>query len=45
MSLLSDREWRVKCTPDDGDLVEGLYIPALECATRYDQLIPKAPCF
>lgn len=38
MSLLSDREWQVKYTPDDGDLVDLLYVPALECAVRYDRL-------
>jgi SNF2 family DNA or RNA helicase len=38
MSLLSDREWLVKYTPDDGDLVHLLYVPALECAARYDRL-------
>ena len=29
MALLSDREWQVKYTPDDGDLVNLLYVPAL----------------
>lgn len=38
MSLLSDRDWLVKYTPDDGELVELLYVPALECAIRYDRL-------
>ena len=38
MSLLSDREWQLKYTPDDGDLVDLLYVPALECAVRYDRL-------
>ena len=38
MSLLCDREWKLKYTPDDGDLVAIFYIPALECATRYDRL-------
>ena len=38
MSLLSDREWLVKYTPDDGDLIGLLYVPALECAVRYDRL-------
>jgi superfamily II DNA or RNA helicase len=38
MSLLCDREWKLKYTPDDGDLVALLYVPALECATRYDRL-------
>jgi len=38
MSLLSDIEWKLKYTPDDGDLVSLLYVPALECAVRYDRL-------
>ena len=38
MSLLCDREWKLKYTPDDGDLVTLLYVPALECAVRYDRL-------
>ncbi len=27
----------LKYTPDDGDLVEQFYVPALECAVRYDR--------
>ena len=38
MSLLADHPWLVKYTPDDGDLVSLLYIPALRCAVRYDRL-------
>ena len=38
MSLLCDREWKLKYTPDDGVLVTLFYVPALECAVRYDQL-------
>lgn len=38
MSLLRDRKWRLKYTPDHGDLVDLLYVPALECAVRYDRL-------
>ena len=38
MSLLCDREWKLKYTPDDGDLVNLFYVPALECAVRYDRL-------
>jgi SNF2 family DNA or RNA helicase len=38
MSLLCDREWKLKYTPDDGDLVTLFYVPALECAVRYDRL-------
>ena len=36
--MLRDREWRLKYTPDDGDLVELFYVPALEDAGRYDRL-------
>ncbi|MDO9713490.1 DEAD/DEAH box helicase [Paracraurococcus lichenis] len=38
MPLLRAREWRLKYTPDHGDLVRGLYVPLLECAVRYDRL-------
>ncbi|MBP8258758.1 MAG: DEAD/DEAH box helicase family protein [Verrucomicrobia bacterium] len=38
MSLLCDKEWKLKYTPDDGDLVAQFYVPALECAVRYDRL-------
>ncbi len=38
MSLLCDSEWKLKYTPDDGDLVSIFYVPALECAVRYDRL-------
>lgn len=37
MSLLSDRDWKKKYTPDDGDLVSSFYIPALKCAVRYER--------
>jgi hypothetical protein len=37
MSLLQDRTWRVKYSADDGDLINGFYIPALACAVRYDR--------
>ncbi len=37
MSLLIDREWKTKYTPEDGDLVKLFYVPALECAVRYDR--------
>jgi len=36
--MLSDRTWRLKYTPDDGDLVKLFYVPALEDAERYDRL-------
>ena len=36
--MLCDRKWQIKYTPDDGDLVELFYIPALEDAERYDRL-------
>ena len=37
MNVLSDREWKTKYTPDDGDLVKLFYVPVLECAVRYDR--------
>ena len=37
MRRLADREWRLKYTPDDGDLVNDFYVPALECAVQYDR--------
>ena len=37
MSLLPDYKWKLKYTPEDGNLVHGFYIPALRCATRYDR--------
>ncbi|GAB6058226.1 SNF2-related protein [Desulfonatronum parangueonense] len=37
MSLLPDITWQLKYTPDDGDLLRRFYIPALECAVRYDR--------
>ena len=36
--MLSDRKWKLKYTPDDGDLVRLFYVPALEDAERYDRL-------
>ena len=36
--MLRDRDWKLKYTPDDGDLVELFYVPALEDAERYDRL-------
>ncbi|MGE0713879.1 MAG: DEAD/DEAH box helicase [Alphaproteobacteria bacterium] len=38
MTLLADRAWRLKYTPDHGDLVAVLYVPALACAVSYDRL-------
>jgi hypothetical protein len=38
MSILQDRSWKLKYTPDHGDLVKLLYQPLLECAVRYDRL-------
>ncbi|TVR84863.1 MAG: helicase [Rhodospirillales bacterium] len=37
MSLLTDATWRIKYTPDNGDLVCLFYLPALEAAVRYDR--------
>ena len=36
--MLTDYAWRLKYTPEDGDLVKLFYIPALEDAERYDRL-------
>ena len=36
--MLGDRTWKLKYTPEDGDLVRLFYIPALEDAERYDRL-------
>ncbi|MYK32342.1 MAG: helicase, partial [Boseongicola sp. SB0670_bin_30] len=38
MTMLADRSWKLKYTPEDGDLVKLFYIPALEDAERYDRL-------
>jgi hypothetical protein len=37
MSLLSDHVWHPKYSPDNGNLVERFYVPALACAVRYDR--------
>lgn len=37
MPSLSDRLWLLKYTRDEGDFVTMFYVPALECATRYDR--------
>ena len=36
--MLRDHKWKLKYTPDDGDLVSLFYLPALEEAERYDRL-------
>ena len=36
--MLCNRDWKLKYTPDDGDLVRLFYVPALEDAERYDRL-------
>ncbi|WP_230534158.1 DEAD/DEAH box helicase [Microvirga roseola] len=38
MTILQDHSWRLKYTPDHGDLVKSLYVPLLSCAARYDRL-------
>jgi SNF2 family DNA or RNA helicase len=38
LTLLRDTAWRLKYTPDDGDLVRLFYVPALSSANRYDRL-------
>ena len=37
MKRLTDREWLTKYSPESGDLVADFYVPALECAVRYDR--------
>ncbi len=37
MKRLDARAWELKYTPDDGDLVDAFYIPALGCAVQYDR--------
>ncbi len=36
--MLRAHEWKVKYTPEDGDLVDVFYVPALRDAKRYDRL-------
>ena len=36
--MLTDHKWKLKYTPEDGDLVQRFYVPALEDAKRYDRL-------
>ena len=36
--MLRDRTWKLKYTPDDGDLIQLFYVPALQDAVRYDRL-------
>ena len=36
--MLIDRTWKLKYTPEDGDLVQVFYVPALKDAARYDRL-------
>ena len=38
MTILRDREWGLKYTPDSGDLVRLVYLPMLQAAVRYDRL-------
>jgi len=38
MALLAGQPWKLKYTPEDGDLVRLFYIPALEDAVRYNRL-------
>ena len=36
--MLRDRRWKLKYTPDDGNLAKLFYVPVLEEAERYDRL-------
>lgn len=38
MTLLASHPWKLKYTPEDGDLVRIFYNPVLEDAVRYDRL-------
>ena len=35
---LKDYPWAVKYTPEQGNLIDKLYLPLLRCAQRYDRL-------
>ncbi|MBI2853098.1 MAG: DEAD/DEAH box helicase family protein [Chloroflexi bacterium] len=37
MSTLQDLPWKIKYDSDAGSLVKDFYVPALECAVRYDR--------
>lgn len=37
MKLLTDRPWKLKYSPEDGDLTSLFYVPALSRAVRYDR--------
>lgn len=37
MGRLADHPWKPLYTPDGGNLVKAFYVPALECAKRYDR--------
>ncbi len=36
--MLTDHAWKLKYTPEDGNLVQAFYVPALQDAARYDRL-------
>lgn len=37
MSLLRDHDWRIRYTPEQGNLLDLVYVPALRCAQNYDR--------
>lgn len=37
MSLLRDHDWRIRYTPEQGNLLDLVYVPALRCAHSYDR--------
>jgi len=37
MSLLRDQDWRIRYTPEQGNLLDQVYVPALQCAQTYDR--------
>ena len=41
--MLTERTSNLKYTPDDGDLIQLFYVPALQDAVRYDRLPGTGP--
>jgi len=37
VSLLRDHDWRIRYTPEQGNLLDLVYVPALRCAHTYDR--------
>ena len=45
MKLLKDRDWHPKYSPEQGNLVTEFYVPALDCAARYDRSTGYFPAY